>query len=117
MAFFVNLDNHRKDIDEETTWRRDQGETLDHVERNVRIRGALLNLNQRRKFANWFFWLAAIWLGFVALAIFLNALGVCWFYLEKEVAIALLASGIANVFAPVVVTAKGIFNNSNGPLP
>ena len=93
--------------DSRRQWDDDQAK-LDHQERSLQIA-------QRRTFSNRFFWMAVLWLGFVAVAISLDAaVHVYWFDLDTEVAIALLATGTANVFAPVVVAARGIFNSRSG---
>ena len=106
-------ERHKQGTKETEEWDQENKErSLDDREQLVRIRAAELGLQQRGEFATKFYWLAIGWLGFVAVTILLDGDPDKSFDLEPEVAIALLATATANVFAPVVVAAKGIFNNA-----
>ncbi len=91
--------------EDEKDWKDEHNE----AESKIKLDSAQLNLDQKKKFANRFVWLAIGWLIFVGIAVVFDGLKWDWFDLDDKVILMLLGTATANVLAPMIIFAKYLF--------
>ncbi|MFD1143956.1 hypothetical protein ACFQ4C_22720 [Larkinella insperata] len=106
-------ENFRKLIESSSTDPRNSGlsrnefDQYDQEERRTRLQGLVQDIQERKKFAQWIFWMVVFWL--VVILGIIIAEGLHWLDIPQAVTIALIGSTTVNVTAFFVIVTKYLF--------
>ena len=98
-------------VEDASSWGSLQSSTERASRDTILDAAARQKVQQRGQYGQLLVIVAVLWLVVVGLAIFADGHKDSDFNLEPEVAVALLVSATANVFAPVLVIVKGVFGD------
>lgn len=105
------IDQNLSDVQpEEIQLSVNEGRDLDEMLKKVNLKGAIQDIDERKKFAKWIFWMVVGWL-VVILGIIICSGSKC-LILSDAVVIALISSTTVNVTTFFVIVTKYLFPSS-----
>jgi len=90
-----------------TSLSQNEFDQYNEEERRARLAGLLQDISERKKFAQWIFWMVVGWL--VVILGIIIAEGLKWLIIPESVTLALIGSTTVNVTAFFVIVTKYLF--------